>query len=120
MSVGELENRRLVCFASLVPIRQHHLPVMSEGLPWASLPTVARLILVFPLSLASTPTELFIERDPLPPLLGGGGKVQRWRRKAPALMPGYLCVLGVGGSCYGKAEKSQATGLGQMVLFFSG
>lgn len=94
MSVGELENKRLVCFVSLVPVRQHHLPVMSEGLPWASLPTVARLILVFPLSLASTPTELFIERDPMPPLLGGGGKVQGWSRKAPALMPGYLCVLG--------------------------
>lgn len=94
MSVGELENRRLVCFASLVPVHHHHLPVMSEGLPWASLPTVARLILLFPLSLASTPTELFIEQDPLPPLLGGGGKVQGWRRKAPTLMPGYPCVQG--------------------------
>lgn len=31
MSVGELENRRLICFVSLVSAHQHQLPVVSEG-----------------------------------------------------------------------------------------
>lgn len=47
MSTGELENRTLVCFASLAPGRQHQLPAAEEraalGRP-ASLPTLAWLI----------------------------------------------------------------------------
>lgn len=47
MSTGELENRMLVCFASLAPSRQHQLPAAEEGAalgPPASLPTLVRLI----------------------------------------------------------------------------
>lgn len=118
MSVGEQENRRLACFASLVSSHQHQLPVVSEGVALGQPPHLGQTDkkLIFPLSLASTPTEFSIEWDLLPPLLGEGGKVQEWGRKAPAFVPGYPCVLR---GCYGKAEKSQAMGLGQMVLCFS-
>lgn len=47
MSTGELENRTLVCFASLAPSRQHRLLAAEEGASQgrpASLPTLARLI----------------------------------------------------------------------------
>ena len=47
MSTGELENRTLVCFASLAPSRQHRLLATEEGAAQsqpASLPTLARLI----------------------------------------------------------------------------
>lgn len=118
MSVGELENRRLACFVSLVSAHQHQLPVVSEGAALDQPPHLGQTDkrLIFPLFLASTLAEFSIERDLLPSLLGEGGKVQGWGRKAPAFVPGYLCVLR---GCYGKAEKSQATGLGQMVLCFS-
>lgn len=40
MSTGELENRTLVCFASLAPSRQHQLPAAEEGaaLGWLAFP----------------------------------------------------------------------------------
>lgn len=59
MSTGELENRTLVCFASLAPSRQHQLPATEEGAalgPPASLPTLARLIRGGPFSLPGMTT----------------------------------------------------------------
>lgn len=70
MSTGELENRMLVCFASLAPSRQHQLPAAEEGaargLP-ASLPTLVRLIReAFLRCLASPPPDPLVPGVHLP------------------------------------------------------
>lgn len=66
MSAGELEDRRLACFASLVSAH----PVVSEGAALGQPPHLGQTDkkLTFPPCLATTPTILFMERDLLPPL----------------------------------------------------
>lgn len=66
MSAGELEDRRLACFASLVSTH----PVVSEGAALGQPPHLGQTDkkLTFPPCLSTTPTILFMERDLLLPL----------------------------------------------------
>lgn len=93
MSTGELENRTLVCFASLAPSRQHQLPTTEEGAalgPPASLPTLARLIRGGHFSLPGITTL-----DPLVPCVHFPLRVRvQGGRRGTAPIPSDPSVLG--------------------------
>lgn len=108
---------KLACFESLVSTHQHQLPVVSEGAalgqPLHLGQTDKRLI--FPRSLASTPTVFSIERDLLPPLLGEGTKSKGGGGR---LLPLYLVTPVFSGAAMGRLRRIKLLAWGKWSSVF--